>query len=165
MELQAQPWYRNPFVWLVIALPAATVPAGLATLALAMHGADPVVRDDFRVDGLAINHDPVRDAAARDLNVHATLRVDGTTAYITLREGRAAVPERLTLLFSHATLATEDRQLRLDRTIQRTYAARQSALPAGHWYVELAPPDRAWRLTGELMGRTSSLELSPRAGP
>ena len=31
-----RPWFREPMVWLVIAIPALTIPAGLITLALAL---------------------------------------------------------------------------------------------------------------------------------
>jgi len=165
MSTVMTPWYRMPIVWMIFALPAVTVPAGLITLVLAMRGADPVVHDDFRVDGMAINHDPVRDAAARDLDVHATLSVDGKTASVTLREGRAAIPSRLVVLLSHATLATEDREIRLERTTGNTYSAPLDMLPPGHWYLEVAPPDRAWRLTGELVSGRATIELGPRAGP
>jgi len=38
----SSPW-RNPMVWLVVALPLAAVVAGFITLWLAVHGADPLV--------------------------------------------------------------------------------------------------------------------------
>ncbi len=38
----SSPW-RNPMVWLVVALPLAAVIAGFITLWLAVHGADPLV--------------------------------------------------------------------------------------------------------------------------
>ena len=31
-----RPWYREPMVWLMIAIPALTVPAGIITLLLAL---------------------------------------------------------------------------------------------------------------------------------
>ena len=159
------PWYRYPIVWLVIAIPALTVPAGLTTVWVAMRGADVVVTDDDRKDGLAITHDPVRDAAARSLSVHATLTVTGSTVSVVLREGRATIPERLVLVLSHATRATDDREMRLSRTGERTFAAELGPITAGHWYLELAPPDRAWRLTGEFRESPRGLELAPRQGP
>jgi hypothetical protein len=159
------PWYRYPIVWLVIAIPLLTVPAGLTTVWVAMRGADVVVADDFRVDGLAINRDPVRDAAARALAVHATLSVAEGSVTVALREGGAAVPARLVLLLSHATRATEDREVRLARTGERTFAGDLGSLAAGHWYLELAPPDRAWRLTGDFRQPPQALELAPRQGP
>jgi hypothetical protein len=40
------PWWREPIMWLVVGGPAAVVVAGVATAAIAMHGADPVIRAD-----------------------------------------------------------------------------------------------------------------------
>lgn len=40
------PWYREPMVWLVIALPASAVVAGLVTLWIAAKGADSVHNAD-----------------------------------------------------------------------------------------------------------------------
>lgn len=165
MDTPRLPWYRHPIVWLVIALPAATVPAGLATLALAMRGADSVVHDDFRVEGLAINQDPVRDAAARRLGVRARVAIGDGAAAVTLSPGHALVPDRLVLLLSHATRATEDREVALERRTDGGYVGPKASLPGGHWYVELAPPDRAWRLTGELGEGVLAATLEPRTGP
>jgi hypothetical protein len=39
----ASPWYRQSVMWLVIALPAIALCAGLLALVLAIRGADPVV--------------------------------------------------------------------------------------------------------------------------
>ena len=40
----SMPWWRVRMVWLVIAGPATVVVAGFATLFIAIHGADPVLR-------------------------------------------------------------------------------------------------------------------------
>jgi len=164
MNASATQWYRMPIVWLVIALPAATVPAGLATLALALQGADPVIRES-RTDGIAINQDPARDSAAKALDVRATIRIESQRVTAQLSEGHGVLPERLVLVLSHATVATEDRELRLNRVGPRSYAAPLDTLPSGHWYLELAPSDRAWRLTGEFKGASVALDLQPRAKP
>jgi hypothetical protein len=67
----SRPWYREPLVWLVAAIPALTVVAGLSTVVIAARSADDVVRDDFRKEGIAINRDPARDDAAAKLGVTA----------------------------------------------------------------------------------------------
>jgi hypothetical protein len=38
-----RPWYRHGHVWLVIAIPASALVAGILTLFIAIHGADPVI--------------------------------------------------------------------------------------------------------------------------
>ena len=51
----ASPWWRYPFVWLVIAGPAAVVVAGFITAFIAVRGADPVVATDYYRRGIEIN--------------------------------------------------------------------------------------------------------------
>ena len=41
-----RPWWREPMVWLVLGGPAAVVVASLATAAIAVHQADPVIKAD-----------------------------------------------------------------------------------------------------------------------
>lgn len=43
MEPVVTPWWRVPFVWMVIGGPSAVVVAGFATLALAIANPDPVL--------------------------------------------------------------------------------------------------------------------------
>ncbi|MCC2632209.1 MAG: hypothetical protein K0S48_95 [Ramlibacter sp.] len=51
----SSPWWRFPFVWLVIAGPAAVVVAGFVTAFIAVSGADPVIATDYYRRGMEIN--------------------------------------------------------------------------------------------------------------
>jgi hypothetical protein len=166
MDTEELPWYRHWMLWLVIAIPALTVPAGLVTLAVALRGADEVVTDDYRVEPLGVKPDSARDAAARVGDVHATLVVasDGSVT-ATLRQGSASPPAQLVLRLSHATRSSEDRTVRLAPSGTRSFRGELPPLAAGHWYVELAPPDGAWRLTSEFRAPLQQLSLEPRPGP
>jgi hypothetical protein len=48
------PWWRNPWLWLVMIGPAVVVVAGFATWAIAWHGADKLVSVDYYQKGLAL---------------------------------------------------------------------------------------------------------------
>ena len=165
MHTHELPWYRHPMVWLVIAIPALTVPAGLVTVALAVRGADEVVTDDYRVAPFGVERNSARDSAARAGDVHATLVAAGGAITATLRAGPASLPAQLVLRISHPTRAGEDRELRLAPVGARSFRAALPMLPAGHWYVELSPPDGAWRLTGEFRAPLQQLSLEPHPGP
>jgi hypothetical protein len=158
-----RPWYREPLVLLVAAIPAATVVAGLLTVLIAGHRADPVVVDDFRKEGIAINRDPARDEAAARLGVTARVSDANGALAVRLAPGRAEAPRRLVVILSHATRAEYDRMLTLERGADGTYSAPLAALDRGHWYVEVTPADRAWRLTGEFVDRAPALDLAPSA--
>ncbi len=43
----AKPWYREPWPWLLMLPPAASVVAGLTLAYLAVHDASPLVVDDY----------------------------------------------------------------------------------------------------------------------
>jgi hypothetical protein len=159
----ARRWYREPMVLLVAALPALTVVAGLATVVIAGRHSDAVVADDFRKEGIAINRDPTRDEAAIRLGVAAYVSTANGTLVVRLDRGRADAPRRLVAILSHATRAELDRMVTLDATADGTYAIAMPALPRGHWYVELTPPDRTWRLTGEFVDAAPALDLRPSA--
>ncbi len=160
-----RPWYREPMLWLVIAIPALTVVGGLTTVVIAYLKSDTVVADEYRKEGLAINRDPTRDRAAQRLGVGATLGVEGGTLLVRLEPGSAPTPAQLVVLFSHATRAEQDRLVTLRATDDGRYAAPLAPLAAGHWYLELSPADRGWRLTGEFVDRFDTLTLRPGTVP
>ena len=161
----ARPWYREPMVWLVIAIPALTVVGGLTTVVIAHLRSDTLVADEYRKEGLAINRDPTRDLAARRLGVGAELALEGGTLTVRLAPGRAQPPGQLVVLFSHATNAEQDRLLTLTADAAGVYRAPLAPLARGHWYLEVSPADRAWRLTGEFVDRPGTLALRPRPVP
>jgi hypothetical protein len=162
----SRPWQREPLVWLVIAIPALTVVAGLSTVVIARHGADAPVADDVRKEGLAIHQDPARDRAATALGVSARIALGDGRVRVELDAGRAARPSTLLVVLSHATRAEFDTLVPLAAAADGSYGASLPPLRDGHWFLELTPPDRAWRLTGDFTGRGAALALTPEgAGP
>jgi len=161
----ARPWYREPMLWLVIALPALAVAGAIASVVTAFATRDSVVADEFRKEGLAINRDPARDLAARRLGVSATLTAGDGLWSVRLAPGAAAPPAQLVVVLSHATRAELDRLVTLRAGADGSYQAPLEALAPGHWYLELSPADRSWRLTGEFVDRVGTLTLRPGTVP
>jgi hypothetical protein len=157
----ARPWYREPLVLMVAAIPALTVVAGISTVVIAGRHADAVVADDYRKDGIAINRDPTRDAAAVQLGVAAHVSDANGALTVRLDPGHAERPRRLVAILSHATRAELDRMITLEPSVDGTYSVALPPLNRGHWYLELTPPDRAWRLTGEFFDAVPALDLRP----
>lgn len=60
---QAQPWWKYPHVWLVIAGPAVVVVAALCTAYLAARDPDPVITPDYYRRGIEINKTLPDDAS------------------------------------------------------------------------------------------------------
>jgi uncharacterized protein len=163
----ARPWHREPWVWLIIAIPLTTVVAGFITLGIAIHTRDELVTDDFRKEGVAIYADPRRDAAAAQLGVSAELAVDRASGRIVVRleVPRGETPPELLLVLSHATRAEYDHLVVL-RRVSDGYEGRLERFEPGRWYLELTPRNRAWRLKGLLEpGEEGALRLEPAAVP
>jgi hypothetical protein len=160
-EPSTRPWHREPLVWLVIAIPALTVVAGLSTVVIAHHGADDPVADDVRKEGLAIHQDPARDRAATALGVSATLAIGDGRVRVVLAPGSAPRPSSLIVVLSHATRAQFDQLASLSADADGSYTATLPPLRDGHWFLELTPADRAWRLTSDFTGRGATLALTP----
>jgi len=161
----AHPWHREPMVWLIAAIPLLTVFAGLTTVAIAYRHSDSVIADDYRKDGLAINREPKRDLAAQRLGIAAELAAAPGTLTIRLSGAAAERPSRLVVLFSHATRSDVDQLVTLERRGADDYSARLGTLERGHWYVEVSPMDRAWRLTSDFIDTPGTLTLRARTVP
>lgn len=162
---QSRPWHQEPWVWLLIAIPLATVVGGFVTLSLAIRSGDELVLDDFRKEGLAIYADPRRDAAAAELGVTAELSIDRQDGRVevTLSLPQGESPAELLLVLSHATRAEFDHMVVLRRS-GSGYGGRLERFEPGRWYLELTPRARDWRLKGVFEpGQQGVLRLEPAA--
>src|SRR5574340_668345 len=70
---RSKPWYREPWPWFLMSLPAVAVAAGLTTAWIAFKTADGLVVGDYYKEGLAINQTLERDDAARAGGMDDTL--------------------------------------------------------------------------------------------
>jgi hypothetical protein len=157
---RANPWYREPWPWILMAGPATVVVAGLVTAWLAVRSDDGLVVDDYYKQGLAINQTLGRSDAAERLGVQAELRfVDGR---LRVSLGDAAVHGRLRLRLVHPTRAGMDQSIVLDAVRAGTYEGEVHALLPGRWHVVLE--ERDWRLSGDwVLPAAGALLLGTRA--
>jgi len=149
----------NPVFWLMWALPGAAVLAGLATLGIAIHGADRALPEAYHWEGERLEADFARQRAAVRLGVRVTFEAAG---------GRCAArvvnadPAELDVLLTHGVDAGLDRALKLPRTGAGEYAADCAELPAGKWRVSIDAPAGAWSVRGAGDGPLSHVELRAR---
>ncbi len=148
---QGNRWYREPFVWLLIAFPFTAVIAGFVTLGLAVMSDDGLVEDDYYRRGKEINRVLARDRAAAQLGIKGTVDLDAARHELKLsldaREDMN-LPEQIEFRFLHATRAGLDKDVILPRVSGATYRAPLPELAPGHWNVQLSAQD--WRLVGSL---------------
>jgi len=141
---QTQPWYREPWPWILMSGPAIVVVAGLATAWLAVRSDDGLVVDDYYKQGLAINRTLGRSEMAERLGISARLTLaDGQVRVrvVSARDGA------MSLKLVHPTRAGMDQSVKLDKVGPGIYAGRVQPLRAGRWHVVLEQSD--WRLAGD----------------
>ncbi len=155
-------WYREPWVWLLIALPMSAVIGGMITIYLAVASSDGLVVDDYYKRGKAINLDLARDEAAVRHHVEASLALDvaGDMANLRLSAIDGTWPDNVRLSLLHPTRAGYDQVLTLVHGSAGNYRGRINELTQGHWYVQLEADD--WRLSGTLqVPQAAPLVLAP----
>jgi hypothetical protein len=144
-------WYREPFVWMILALLASAVGGSFASLYYAIESDDGVVVDDYYQAGKHINQVLDRDHAARTHALKAQLQMDYAKGMLHVRlsaKDAKVLPSHIDLRWLNATRAVKDRDTTLSRTPDGSYDAPLPPLPMGHWYVQLEAND--WRLVGSL---------------
>lgn len=146
----AKPWYREPWPWFLISLPAAAVVAGIATVWIAATNADGLVVGDYYKAGLAINQTLERDDAARALGLNASLSDEDGALSLSLRGNLNAWPGQLTLVLAHPTRPGMDQSIALSHAGGGRYRAALPALPPGKWHAQLSDAAATWRLAGVL---------------
>jgi len=143
-----RPWYLEPMVWMVVAIPAIAVVMGVVLLVISVTNHDGLVVDDYYKRGLQINETLAREARASELGLKADIDVQqsGNRLSMTL-SGSAAfeAPQQVKLGFYHATRQDRDQVLSMRRDASGTYTAPLPELSEGRWYVSAETPE--WRLT------------------
>lgn len=163
-EKHPSPW-RNPVMWLVAGLPAASVVAGIALVVIANLDGSDAVPDPVRRTAQIQQVDLGPDAVAQRAGLSAIVRSeDGVLEVLPVTGGfDRAKPLRAVLL--HPARAAADRSLTLmpGPTGWRTTATVD---PGHDWNVRLESADGRWRLLGRLPKGQHAAHLRPalRAG-
>ena len=148
--LHSKPWYREPWPWFLMSLPATAVIAGVATVVIAYQSADGLVVGDYYKAGLAVNQTLARDDTARALALTAIIKNEDGALALTLSGRLQAYPGQLRLSLVHPTHSGMDQALVLHHAGGGHYRAALPAMPAGKWHILLADSASTWRLTGVL---------------
>ena len=158
------PWYRQPLVWMLIAIPASSVVVGMALLWLAAASYDGLVVDDYYKRGLEINRDLERDRSAERLGLSAKVVLDaqsgGVQARILSDDTGALLPDRVILRLLHPTRSGMDQRIDLQLQGKGIYRGTSERLEAGRWHLQLETEQ--WRIVGRLpVPGTGLSDLSP----
>ncbi len=149
----SEPWYRNGWVWFIIAIPATSIALGIALLTIAIKNADSLVADDYYREGRAINQRLEKDQAATDQGIAVSASVlpqgDGSQrieARFTAKPGVPS-PQFMRVRLSHPTLNERDVLLTLAKTDQLgVYRTQVPEISSGRWYVMIEDENSQWRV-------------------
>lgn len=145
---QKNKWYRQPMMWLVIAIPLSAVLVGSIMLTLSIRTFDGLVEDDYYKKGKEINQLLARDDFALENGISADVSIDDQTGIIVvdLKNTLTYVfPEQMGLSLLHPTRSKKDIKLLLSKGPDgRYYSELLQPLTDGRWYFRVSEPN--WRL-------------------
>lgn len=148
-----QPWYKEPWPWLLMLGPFVVVIAGLATAWLAVKSDDGLVTADYYKKGLNMNQTLLSSEQARKHGLSAGIRTrsDGLSVRLQAQDKSFVPPPRIIVTISHPTRAGLDQSFILQQ-VGDVYRNDVLHLPvAGHWLVLLEDDKKAWRLMGNII--------------
>ena len=149
----AEPWYRNGWVWFIIAIPATSIVLGMVMLWISIKHADSLVADDYYREGRAINQRLEKDQAAADrgISIDASIlaQPDGSQiieARFTANPGVPS-PQLMRVRLSHPTFNERDVLITLVKsTTGNVYRTQVPEITAGKWYVMIEDEHSEWRV-------------------
>lgn len=165
---EKRPWYKEPFVWMILFFPSLAVVAGTYTIYLAVTTSDGLVVDDYYKQGLEINRTLERDYVAKQYGLQSAIQVNKENLMLQVQmmqeDKNYPLPERIELHFRHRTRSGFDQDLQLLHQGNGLYTTQlEKALEAGWWTVQMEADD--WRLLGKMRHTMSELWLSPPSLP
>jgi len=144
--MQRESWYKNPWVWLIIALPLSSVIAGIATVIITSNNQPNMVIDDYYKKGKAINQELVLYENAEKLGVKLELKV--TADRIEIKANQAFPALKVSLI--HSTLEELDFDLVLTSNALGTLASSLENEITGKWIIIVSPIDDSWKVKSNI---------------
>lgn len=159
---RTRPVWREPMVWLVVAIPLASMVASFVLLYSAARstGNNDAVTDQVQRTAQIQVQDLAADLAARERGLIARMSVEDGRLVLHADAGDFPRDTPLELALQHPLRAREDIHVTLQPDADGWNA--QQSLPLDHdWNLTLSPPDGSWRLQGRLSRDQRSTTLRP----
>ncbi len=145
----ARPWYKEPMVWLIIAIPLSSVIYGIFFYIVSVTTFDGMVVDDYYKVGKQINRELKRDKAALAHGLTAQVMVENKTVTVFIMTNPDyTAPPVLEIRFLYSTRADIDKETFVEQISPGIYKGSVAELETGRWNVQIASDD--WRLLGSM---------------
>ncbi len=146
-----QPWYRQPWPWLLMLGPMLVIVAGVYTAYLAVVSNDGLVDDDYYKQGLTVNQRTARDHRSGELGIEAEAVLGGSGDHIRVllrANSGVRLPDSLILRIAHPTRAGFDQTIVLGSEGGGVYGGKMAPF-AGRRHIALEDIKQEWRLLGD----------------
>ncbi|AJQ94602.1 FixH family protein [Gynuella sunshinyii] len=154
MNRDSAPWYKQVWLWLVLAPLIVVICASFLMLYLAISSNDGVVVDNFYKDGLAIKVREQQDEYATSRNIQARMSLENQIIRLSLSGNLDTLPAQLSLQIIFPTQASKDVNIVLTNS-GGIYTGALSEAVSGRRLLQIQPADENnhlndfWRLHGE----------------
>jgi len=142
MHQDTIPWYKQPLVWMLIAIPFSAVVMGVVVITLAITTDDGLVADDYYKKGLTINRKLEKEERAEALQLAAIIDVDVDTGFVRVIFNKGMMPEypsQIHFALKHATKQQNDISIVLQKGIGNNYVGSiVNGVQQGVWHIELS---------------------------
>ncbi|MBR9882129.1 MAG: FixH family protein [Oceanospirillales bacterium] len=151
-EQSQSPWYKQTWLWFVLAPLIAVMIYAPFFIYLAITTADGVVKDDYYKVARGFNTDHSREQEAQRLGIHGSLLIDSVTGDVRLQiKSNEKLPDSLHLSLIHPTHEKYDQVITMKAVDgQGLYGSSLQADLVGKRYAILEPLDKAWQLRLEI---------------
>ncbi len=165
MNNETTPWYKQFWPWFILSPLIMVVIASVWMTYIATTTHDGAIVDNYYKDGLSIVERTEQDEWAQARNLSGQLQMIGDRVQLRLTGDLQEWPETLNLLFVFRTKASEDVEVRLERTSDGRYTGQLNEAISGRRDLLLEPlgDTSHWRLHGNMTLPSSSIQtLQPR---
>lgn len=145
-----RPWYKEPYVWMLIGFPLSSVIVGSFFITISVLNRDTLVRDNYYKDGLAYNQELQWDKKALSLDIRMEILVDGNELRMQMMNSRQTAPSTLKVTLGHPTIPNKDRESHLQFTENKGYIGFIEPTEDGRYYLLVESAEQQWRIRKDI---------------
>lgn len=145
-----RPWYKEPYVWMLIGFPLTSIIVGLSLLTISILNKDTLVRDNYYKDGLAYNQELEWDKKAKSLDIRIDIQVNDNQLILNLLKSRQNTPSTLKVTLGHPTIPEKDRQSHLQLTKDKRFIGFIEPTENGRYYLLVESVEQKWRIRQDI---------------
>ncbi|GAA5526149.1 hypothetical protein Maes01_02744 [Microbulbifer aestuariivivens] len=157
-DLPPKPWYRETWLWFVLAPLILVMLVSLTMVSIAVRHADDTVSDTYYKDSRMYHYTADQDERAQALQLAALVQFTPQDNTVSLDlTGIVDYPQQLLLSLSHPVEEDLDHHIPLSQVSSGRYRGTYEGELHYRWYLRLMPQldpkqhlDSDWRLKGEI---------------